>query len=275
MTVLKQFVTAEVNQAGYDESGNRDAVTCFGLPGYGNLKPSMSSCHFTVGVAVYDDESVYVGIAGQISDPVVAAEDYTSRLVVSPTAFTWGAGGTPSAGKVFADKTVDASDGSASRAPGWAAGQTAYQASADPNPSYEYGWFIWDLTAPGPVPQDAKPGAGSGYAYIGQLSEFGASSSGENGVVYIGGTGTYQVTNPVYPVPVQVEVPGFVTPAVVTDYYPFAIRKSGAMASANRTGGCTRIRKSGEWRDVKNNDSGAKVQGCIRQGGAWAKAPKF
>ena len=267
---LKQFVKTTVDQPGYDESKDASAVTCFGLPGYGGLNPSMSSCHFEVKVAVYDDESVYVGINGRISDPVAAASDYASRMVISPKVFTW-VNGAQSSGKTYKNATIDASDGSASRAPTWASGKTAYQASFNPNPDLNYGWFIWDMGCPDAT--DVKPT--EGYIYVGQLSEFGASSDGKDGVVYVGGTGTYVVTNPVYPTPVQVRVPGFVTPAVSVDYYPFAIRKSGAFASADRTGGYTGIRENGVWRAVKNNDSGTKVQGYVRQGGKWVKAPKF
>ena len=59
-------------------------------------------------------------------------------------------------------------------------------------------------------------------------------------------------------------------------YYPFAIRKSGTMMSADRTGGFTKIRKSGQWRDVKNSEAGGtQQQGLVRKGGSWTRAPKI
>lgn len=59
-------------------------------------------------------------------------------------------------------------------------------------------------------------------------------------------------------------------------YYPFAIRKSGAMRSADRPGGFTRIRKSGAFRDVKNSEaSGTQQQAFVRKSGAWTRAPKI
>lgn len=277
MAVLKQFVVAQVNQAGADESGNPNAETCFGLPGSGGVRGSMSSCHFEVKVAVYDDETVYVGINGQVSDPVIAASDYDVAMAISPTSFTW-SNGYPSAGAtMYKTAVVDASDGTAANAPTWASGTTAYDASLEPFPGAEYGWFKWDMGAANAL-DGSKPTEAMGYKYIGKLSQFGADSSGKNGAVYIGGTGTYAMNDPVYPTPFKVTVPGFVTPAVtVQKYYPFAIRKSRSWASANRTGGSTTIRKSSSWRDVKNDqdESATDNKGFYRSGGKWVKAPKL
>ena len=59
-------------------------------------------------------------------------------------------------------------------------------------------------------------------------------------------------------------------------YYPFAIRKSGTMRSADRAGGFTRIRKSGQWRDVKNSEAGGTQQhGLVRRDGSWTRAPRI
>lgn len=59
-------------------------------------------------------------------------------------------------------------------------------------------------------------------------------------------------------------------------YYPFAIRKSGRMMSADRTGGFTRIRKSSRWRDVKNSEAGGtQQQGLVRKNGSWTRAPRI
>ncbi len=274
MAVLKQFIVAQVNQAGADESKNPSADTCFGLPGSGGVRASMSSCHFEVKVAVYDDETVYIGINGQVSDPVIAARDYDVIMAISPTSFTWSDGMPSAVATTYKTAVVDASNGSASNAPTWASGKTAYEASLSPLQDADYGWFKWDMGAANAL-DGSKPTEAMGYKYIGNLSQFGADSSGKNGVVYIGGTGTYSVSNPVYPTPVKVTIPGFVTPAVtVSEYYPFAIRKSGTMVSANRTGGSTKIRKN-SWRDVKNTDDGSKIQGYVRQSGKWKKAPKF
>lgn len=275
MPVLKQFLIAHIEQAGEDESKSIEAVTCFGLPGSSGLKPSMSSCHFEVKVAVYEDESVYVGINGQISDPVVAADDYTVMLAISPKPFSLDGGKATGDGVVtYKEATIDATDGSAGNAPSWASGQTAYDASRNPYPGATYGWLKWDMGAANALDGSYPTGA-MGYKKIGSLRNFGADSDGKNGVMYIGGTGTYTGTNYVYPSPVKVTIPGFITPAVISDYYPFAIRKSNAWASANRSGGSTAIWKSSSWRDVKNYENGSSVQGYYWSGGKWARAPKF
>lgn len=62
----------------------------------------------------------------------------------------------------------------------------------------------------------------------------------------------------------------------LVDYYPFAIRKSGVMQSANRSGGSTLIRKSGSWRAVRNADvPGYDNKAFVRQGGTWVRAPRI
>lgn len=59
-------------------------------------------------------------------------------------------------------------------------------------------------------------------------------------------------------------------------YFPFSIRKSGTMMSADREGGSTRIRKPGQWRDVKNSEAGGTQQhGLVRRGGSWTRAPRI
>lgn len=59
-------------------------------------------------------------------------------------------------------------------------------------------------------------------------------------------------------------------------YYPFAIRKGGVMASADRSGGVTRIRKSGSFRGVKNSEAaGTQQQAMVRRSGSWIRAPRI
>lgn len=270
----RTFYTAyDVNQAGADEAKDANAQTCFGLPGSGGLKASMSSCHFTLHLAVYDNDLVYMAIVGVISDPVAAASDYTSTLVISPAAFTWdGSSGhqVASGGTTYLDATVDASDGSASSAPSWASGKTAYEAAYNPKEGLDYGWFCWNFPDTVAAPEDAYPGGT--WKLIGHLSDFGAGDDYQNGAVWISGTGTYPLQNGIGPTPYKLVIPGFY---VVKDYYPFAIRKSSAWASANRSGGSTTIRKT-SWRDAKNMESGNDGDhGFYRSSGAWVKAPKF
>lgn len=275
MPTLTSIVSATVDQAGYDESGGQDVNTCFGLPGSGGLRPSMSSCHFTIYVATYDNDLVYMTIGGQISDPVVAASDYNSILVISPSEFHWdGSSGhqVASGGVTYATASIDATDGSAGAAPSWASGKTAYDASATPASGADYGWYKWDFPSAPAAPSDAYPDTSQGWKLIGHLSDFGAGDDYQNGAVWISGTGTYPLQNGIGPTPYKLVIPGFY---VVKDYYPFAIRKSSAWASANRSGGSTTIRKT-SWRDAKNMESGNDGDhGFYRSSGAWVKAPKF
>lgn len=272
MPTLTSITSGTVDQAGYDESGGANNSTCFGLPGSGGRAASMSSCHFTVYLAVYDNDFVYITIGGQISDPVSGYNPYDVKLVVSASQFSWVNNGgrlSNTAGVDYATAAIDATDGSASAAPYWASGKTAYEASYSKYSTL--GWFVWNLPSAPAAPSDAYPDTSSGWKLIGHLSDFGAGPDGVNGQVWISGTGTYSLDDIVGPIPVAVTVPGFIVKPV--DYYPFAIRK-GSWASANREGGCTQIRKT-SWRDAKNSEGDGTNAAFNRSGGNWVKAPKL
>lgn len=268
MAKLVGFKRVRIDQAGYDEANSNKAVTCFALPGTAGIKPSMSSVHMDVLVAVYDDYSVYVGFNGEISDPVIAA-NYESVMIVSSSSFYFAwqnskvvAVGNNTKGEFRA--TVDAHNGSGSNAPNWAAGRPAWSASGTP------GWYRWFFSCGDP----GQSSPGNGYIYVGRMQEFGANAQGHDGVLYIGGTGDYAMANPIYPSPLPITIPGFME---FLDYFPFAIRKSGTMQSCNREGGSVKIRKSGSWRDVKNVAVGdsSKNKAFVRKSDQWKVAPKI
>lgn len=245
MAKLVGYVNVRVDQAGADEGGSGN--TCFGLPGNNGLRASMSSCHFNVLVAVYDDYRVYVGLNGYVVDDVVS-NVYEVAMYVSSSDFyfSWQGG--------FLVATGINTKGS------WSANIVTSGRS-----------FRWNFSASAPPGETA--GAPSGYVYVGQLTDFQANAQGRDGVLWLGGTGTYVVNDPLYPDPVRITVPGFME---FLDYFPFAIRKSGVMQSANREGGSTRIRKNGSWRDVKNVAVGSgNDDAFVRKSGAWEKAPKI
>ena len=268
MAKLVGFKNVRIDQKGWDEAGNQGTVTCFALPGTDRINPSMSSVHMNVLVAVYDDYSVYVGFRGEISDPVISNK-YPCVMIVSSSSFYFAwqnnkvvAVGNNTRGEKRAE--VDATNGAGSNAPEWANGKPAWSGSGTP------GWFRWFFNCSDPG-QDAP---GDGYIYVGKMQDFGASAQGKDGVLYIGGTGDYEMTNPVYPSPVPITIPGFME---FLDYFPFAIRKSGTMQSCNREGGSVKIRKSNSWRDVKNVAVGdsSKNKAFVRKSNQWAVAPKI
>lgn len=273
MSQLRGTVHVRLDQAGEDEAKDNNVRTCFGLPGNNGVQASMSSCHFDAYVAVYDDLSVYLGINGEISDPVVASH-YEVILCVSPDDWEWQYyGGSLHGPSSNWSADVQAYDGSGSNAPSWAGGQSARDASRHPASGRTYGWFRWQFSCSSTPNSDNASGAGNGYIYIGKLTDYHGNDQDQDGYIYLGGTGTYYVEDPLYPDPYRITVPGFMR---FLDYYPFAVRKSGQWMSCNRSGGSTTIRKSGSWRDVKNVVVGqGNDHAFIRSGSSWEVAPEI
>lgn len=213
------------------ESAGSDyrSPTSFGLPGYGTGRAKFTNTDYTVYVRVYEDLSVQVRCAGTFTCPDVLANDYPSILVTNPANFAFSVSG----------------------------GHLSYPSSAsvmaeadiDANSS-SYTW-----------------GFDSGWKAAGKLTDYGGSDTGTDGYIYVGGTGTYQLDDPVYPTPVRVTVPGFLK---YLGFYPWARYGDGAYKSCNRAGGSLTLRKDGIWRDVRNNDKDHSVdQAHYRAGGAW------
>lgn len=275
MSSLKGHIVTAVNQAGVDESGNTGAITSFGLPGTGSVRPSMSSCHFNVHAAVYEDLSVYIGIDGCIADPVTK-NNYPVIFIARADdwSWSWGSGSIniPSNSGSWSS-TIDANDGSAAASPPagyWGHGMSADDAASTGSPGR--GWFVWNFSCGDPA-ADNSGGAGSGYKRVGLLTDFHGNDENQDGYIYLSGTGSYEMDNPTYPDPVMITIPGFLA---FLDYFPFAVRKSGTWMSCNRDGGSTTIRKGGSWRDVKNIARGTgDNQAFIRSGSAWSVAPEI
>lgn len=275
MANLEGHIIVPVNQKGDDEANTTRATTCFGLPGYGGIPASMSSCHFDVHVAIYDSNNVYLGLDGCIMDPVVP-ETYPVRLTANAKDWNWRYSGgqlVGPSGDANWTANINANDGSAAASPPagyWGHGETAAQAATQAGGAAQ-GWFVWEFSCSDP-PQTAS-GTPAGYRYCGKLTEFEASDTGDDGFIYLGGTGTYSVNDPIYPNPVKIKVPGFMR---YLDYYPWAIRKSSKWMSCNRSGGSLTIRKSGSWRDVKNVEIGeGSNDAYYRSGTNWKVAPKI
>ena len=272
MATLKGTVTTRINQAGADESGNSGAVTAFGLPGSGGIPASMSSVHLTVLAAVYDDLSVYIGLSGAISDPVVASY-YPSEFVCSPHDWNWRYSGGelvgPSEVSARWTERVDANSGSASRAPSWASGKTADEVRGYSGS----GWYVWDFSNQG-APQTivGSPSQVNGLHRAGLLTDYGAGTDATDGVMYVSGTGTYSVDDPIYPNPMRVVIPGFLQ---YLDYFPFAVNK-GNWASCNRNGGFTQQWSGSAWQNRKNvAASSGSNHAWYWNGSSWVVCPEI
>lgn len=216
-----------------------NGATCFGLPGTGGIKASMSNASLAFTVKVWDDNHCTLALSGDITDSVIASL-YPVVMACAPSSWTWTWNGSgvnmPSGGVQLASGSITV-----------------------PNQGNNRGPFTWSLN--------------TGDVNIGSIYNYAASAQGRDGILWLGGTGNYHPDDPVYPVPVPITVPGWME---YLDYYPFAIRKGGTMQSANREGGSTKIRKGGSWRDVKNTQVGGdQSKAFVRKSGQWAKAPKI
>lgn len=250
-------VSVPINQS------QENPPTCFGLPGARGIPASWSNCTFVVHACVLDNERAYVGIDGMVHDSVISNQ-YQVIMVANKDDWNWQVvGGTlqvPAGSATLGQATVDVGND-----------------FGNPNVT---GAFIWNFQC-APFGDGTDLGdeyeqhmTNAGFAYVGQLPELGGSSDTDtNGYIWLSGTGTYQVDDPIYPDPVMITIPGFLA---FSDYFPWAIRKGGSWASCNRSGGSLTIRKSGAWRDVKNVSVGSgDNKAFYRSGGTWAVAPQI
>ena len=214
---------------------NSNPPTCFALPGNNNADASWSNVDGTITLKAMDNERLYMDVSLKITDSVLTA-DYPVIFGCRSSDWKWSySGGSidiPSRFVKIAEATISVGgDGRGS--------------------------FTWNIS--------------KANIDMGPLDDWGANIEGDNGFMWISGTGTYDVDDPIYPDPYKLTVPGFVK---LFDYYPFAVRKSGAWRSCNRDGGSTTIRKSGSWRDVKNSyESDSESKAFRRSGSSWNRTP--
>lgn len=238
-TVVAQ-VSASINQDASSNYGTGVPPTCFGLPGSGGYQASYCTVNLNITCKAMDNGHLYLDCNGSITQKVIANSGYTYTFGCRNANWAWGGNPlTPPSGYChIQDGTVTV--------------------TADGTPGGR-GQFTINISK-----TDVD---------LGPLSDWGASITGQDGVIWFSGTGTYTVNDPIYPVPVAITVPGFIQ---LFDYYPFAVRKNGAWKSCNRSGGSTTIRKSGSWRDVKNSrQDSSGSQAFLRSGSAWAVAPEI
>ena len=236
MAALRGHAAVPINQS------SSNPPTCFGLPGLGGVKASWSNCAFTVHVAVYDDLNVYVGLNGAITDTVIAS-NYPVRMCVSPHDWDWHYTGTELVGPASAwNATIDANNRN----------------------------FRWAFSCGDPAADNAS-GAGPGYIHVGKLTDFGGSESNQDGYLFVGGTGSYTVNDPIYPDPVRVTVPGFLR---YLDYFPGARRIGSDWKSCNRSGGYLQ-KHAGGWVNRKNVAAGSGSNTVFVYKDGWKTAPEI
>lgn len=239
MATLRGHLTATVSQYPDRNTG----VSCFGLPGQGR-PPALCNCDFTVHVAVYDDGSVYVGLAGNVNQNTIVSATYPVKMCVSPDSWSWYVG---------SDGTLQGPNGS------WA---DSIKVGSDKN-------FVWNFSCGDP--SQTSP-AGGGYVYVGDIRSFHGDTSGHDGYLYLSGTGTYTVTSPTYPTPVQITIPSF-NDYINPDYFPWAIYKGGNWLSCNRSGGYVQKLQNGAWTNKKNSLNDGTVK--YFNGSTWIICPKI
>lgn len=236
-TILGQSSTNYNGGALKPPASNSKVASAFGLPGK-NLPAAYCRCELQVRIAVMSLNNsnspgrCYVNVGGTIRQNTIYGTNFPSFLCVRQSSFT--------------------------AQPNNRTGQVK---SATITKSANPGTYNWNLgsisaaTAPGAsVTTNAQLDAfmaNQGYVYVGMLQSFGWVSGGNSGYLWIGGTASYPITNPIYPPAVRIEMPN-IKQLLEQPYFPGAVLGSGnTWQSCNRSGGSNRIYASGAWRNVQ------------------------
>lgn len=234
MATLVKTYTQAVNQA----AGS--PPTCFGLPGSSGGNAAWMNVDLTLTVYVYDNYDVAVRATGTISKPNILAADYPSILVVNASNWSWSYSG----GSIVVPSS---------------AGTLASDTIVVPNEGGGRGTYTWNID--------------TGMVPCGKLQDFGGTGTGTDGILWLSGTGTYHVNDPIYPTPVAVTIPGFLE---YIGYFPWARMQDGVWKSCNREGGRLYRLAGGAWTDRKNTEQGSKSDKVFYMtGGTLTKCPKI
>lgn len=142
--------------------------------------------------------------------------------------------------------------------------------------SYSGGHLVWSGDGIELEPEtvvDATSGNFNwGFPSSGNWARIG-NTSNMDGYIWVAGTGTYSVTDPIYPDPVRVAITDW---EELLDYFPFAIAKSKVWMSCNREGGSVQRRISNKWQDQTNNVEPEDEQHAyVRTDDKWVKSEKI
>lgn len=217
------------------ESAGSDyrTATSFGLPGYGTGRAKFCNTDYYVELHVYDDLSVQGRAHGTFTTQALD-NDYPVAFVLNPQNFSFSLSNShltyPSSATLMASATIIVGTGQSS------SGNTSA--------------FTWTFD--------------SGWKAVGNLADFGASDTGTDGYLWVGGTGTYTLDSPIYPAPVRVTVPGFMK---YLGYYPWARYGDGKYKSCNRDGGSLMQVRAGAYADVRNSERDHSVDRAFYYGG--------
>lgn len=237
--LVQEIDVPVVEDSGTSTPGGVGNRTSMGLPGSGGQTPRYCNTNYHVQVHVYDDLSVQVRTYGTFTAPNIIASDYPVIFIMNARSFGWS----------YAGGRIVIPDGS----------RTMAQATIVTVPATGRGDFTWNFD--------------SGWIDAGKLTDYGGNDENTDGYLYVSGTGTYSVTNPIYPVPVRITVPGFLK---YLGYFPWERFQDGEYKSCNRSGGHLGKWDGSKWRDIRNNDRDHSVdQAHYYSGGRWVRAPKI
>lgn len=233
--------------------GNTKVASFFGLPGQ-NQPAAFCRTEFDVYIVVSNNMRVYVNIGGNnaVYQTNILASDYPSVLAVQPYSF--------------------------SAQPGVSGVVKSWTTIVGSNRIYAQSFNVpvWPLpNPPAGVVNDAQLDAymsSYDFVFVDWLQNLGYNpATASDAYIYIGGTGVYSVTNPIWPISQQVIIPRIRT---ALDYFPGAVYVGGSFQSCNRLGGFFRRRNAdGSWTDIRNSEaiSDPNNPGNIRKSNAWVR----
>ena len=237
--IVQEISVHVVEDSGTSSAGAVGKPTSIGLPGSGGQAPRYCNTNYYVDVRVYDDLGVSVRLHGNANAANIIAGDYHTIIVQAPHSGSWSYTGStlvrPSGSRDMASATV------------WT------------NPATGRGDYNWDFD--------------SGWQSAGKLTDYGGNDENTDGYMYISGTCDYTVTNPIYPAPVRITVPGFLK---FLGYFPWERFQDNEYKSCNRSGGHLGLGNGSIWRDIRNNDRDHSADKAhYYKGSKWVRAPKI